>query len=326
MVQNKIGTIFCTLVLLNGLILPMGVNADSTKVVTIGADLTDTQRETVLSFFNVDENEVLVIEVSNQEERMYLEGIVNDSIIGTHTLSCCYINPTEDGGIQVKTANLTWVTENMLANALLTAGINNCQVIATAPFEVSGTGALTGILKAYETASEVELDEEKKQQATEELVISAELTEENNEDKVLEMINDLKEQAVNGELSDNLTSIINAVAEEYGVTVSDEAMSKLIDWLEKFEQLTYDVDQFSRAIDSLNNSIKGLSETVTEAKTETKGFFARIFEAIKNFFAMLFGKGKQVTEEVKDTIPSIFDEVNTDIFEFDTQIGDSQGE
>lgn len=295
-------------------------------VVTLGANLTEEQKELIMSFFAVDDSidyEELII--TNEDERKYLEGVVADSIIGTKTLSCAFVMPTTEGGILVKTANLNWVTDNMIANALLTAGIENCQVIATAPFEVSGTGALTGVLKAYESSTGTELEEDKKQQATEELVISAELTEDNDEDKVLEMLNELKEQAIKGELSDNVEDSINEVADKYGVNVPDEALSKITEWLKKFEQLTYDIDQFSQAIDKLNNSIKGLSDTVAETSEEAKGFFARIWEAICNFFANLFGKGKEVVEDVKTNAPTIFDQVNTDVFNFDGEetIGDS---
>ena len=59
-----------------------------------------------------------------------------------------YVEPTKKGnGINVKTANLTWVTSAMIATTLSTAGIENANVIAAAPFPVSGTGALTGVME-----------------------------------------------------------------------------------------------------------------------------------------------------------------------------------
>jgi uncharacterized protein YpuA (DUF1002 family) len=320
MKRKLIATIVGTILVASMMVNPLMINADSTRVVTLGADLTDTQKETVLNFFNVSEDEVIVVTVNNAEEREYLEGVVSDSIIGTHTLSCCYINPTTEGGIQVRTANLTWVTENMLANALLTAGIENCEVIATAPFEVSGTGALTGIFKSFETASDVQLDEDKKEAATEELVLSAEISDDNDEDKVLEMMNDLKQQAVSEDLdTDNLKDTIEDTANEYGVNLTDEQLNKLDDWLTTLKSLDYDLTKFTEAINDLNDTIKNSAENVAETTTEAKGFLARIWEAIVNFFKSLFGKG----EESIDKVSSIFDNVNTDVFEFDDTIGDS---
>ena len=82
--------------------------------------------------------------------------------IGTRTLSCAYVKPTQSGGIKVRTANLNYVTGNMIANALSTAGVTNCEAVAACPYEVSGTGALTGVIMAYESASGQKLDSTKK--------------------------------------------------------------------------------------------------------------------------------------------------------------------
>ncbi|MGN1411589.1 MAG: DUF1002 domain-containing protein [Oscillospiraceae bacterium] len=321
-----ISGILSVVLLSSTMIMPLNIHADSSRVVTLGADLSETQKETVLNFFNVSEDEVIIISVNNQEEREYLEGIVSNDIIGTRTLSCCYINPTNEGGIQVKTANLTWVTENMLANALATAGVENCQVIATAPFQVSGTGALTGILKSYETASEETLDEDKKEAATEELVISAELTDVNEEDDVLKFMNDIKSEAISNDVSeDKINDLITEKSEEHNVTISDEQLSKLNEWLKTLQSLNYNIESFTNAINNLNDTIKSKAEGVEVNTQEAKGFFARIWEAICSFFKSLFGKGEEVVQNAKDNIPSIFDEVNTDIFEFDENtLGDSE--
>ena len=46
--------------------------ADSSKVVTIGVNNTAEQRQTILNYFGVKENEVEIVTVNNQEERAYL--------------------------------------------------------------------------------------------------------------------------------------------------------------------------------------------------------------------------------------------------------------
>ncbi len=138
---------------------PMVVLADSETVVTIGADLTDEQKEKMYSYFGVDKNKVSIIEVTNEEERKYLEGVATEAQIGRRTLSCAYIQETEEGnGINVKIANLNMVTSSMIATTLSTAGIYNCNVVAACPIEVSGTGALTGIMKAFEKVTGEKLD------------------------------------------------------------------------------------------------------------------------------------------------------------------------
>ncbi|EPZ56440.1 hypothetical protein H477_2686 [[Clostridium] sordellii ATCC 9714] len=91
------------------------VFADSSKVVTLGANLTPEQKQTMLKYFGVNKNDAVILDVNNQEERKYLEGIAPESQIGTKTYSCAYVEPTKSGsGINVKTANITWVTSSMI--------------------------------------------------------------------------------------------------------------------------------------------------------------------------------------------------------------------
>lgn len=318
-----IATMLSAMVLLSSTLVPtLPVSADTCKVITLGEDLTEEQKETVLSFFNATESEAQIITVNNTEEHEYLDGIVDSSVIGTKTLSCCFINPTTEGGIKVKTANLNWVTDLQLANALATAGVENCEIVATAPFEVSGTGALVGILKAYETASETTLDEDKKSSATEELVLSAELTDDNNEEDVLQFMNDLKTQAVEGTLGENS---LDEVAEKYGITLGEDVRVQLQEWLDTFKTLSYDIEQFTESINNLNATITGLGESVS---TKSKGFFQKIVDWFKKIIAWI--QGKEYVEEVesmKDTASDFFNQIDTSVFNFDgdeNTIGDSE--
>ncbi len=129
--------------------------ADSYKSCTsIGADLNDEQVESVYSAFGITRGSGREIKVTNAEERQYLEGYVNESMIGTRSISCIYLNLTEAGsGMNITTSNITWCTPEMYVGALATAGITDAEIIVAAPFEVSGTAALTGIYKAYEELS-----------------------------------------------------------------------------------------------------------------------------------------------------------------------------
>lgn len=117
------------------------VFADGARVVTLGADLNENQRATMLKYFGVNENEVVILEVNNQEERKYLQGIATESQLGKKTYSCSYVEPTKSGsGINVKTANLTWLTSSMVASTLATTGMTDADVVVASVFPVSGTG------------------------------------------------------------------------------------------------------------------------------------------------------------------------------------------
>ena len=171
--RNMIAALLCSACLVAGRVNP--VFADATKVVTLGADLSDAQKQTMMKYFNVSADQVQILTVTNQDEHNHLDNIAPQEQIGSHTLSCAYVKPTQSGGIKVRTANLNWVTGNMIATSLSTSGVKNCEVIAACPMEVSGTGALTGIQMAYEKASGEKLDATKTKLANQEIVTTGEL-------------------------------------------------------------------------------------------------------------------------------------------------------
>ena len=300
-------------------------SADSVRTVTIGADLSEAQKEKIFEFFNTDETKANVIEITNQDERKYLEGVVADSIIGTHTYSCAYIEPTTEGGIFVKTANLNWVTAEMLGNALITAGIDNCNVLATAPFEVSGTGALTGVMKAYEVSTDTELDEDKKQLASEELVLTAELTDDdkNNQEDVLQAVNDIKQEVLDEKNPDDekINDIVINVTNDYNLNLTDEQLDKLNEMVKKFTELDYDKEDFKNSLDDFKDKLTNTAENLPTE--EAKNWFQKIWEAIVNFFKNLFSSGSEKVNEaageLSDSAESFFGNINTDVFEFDDE-------
>lgn len=307
---------------------PIVALADSEKVVTLGANLTEEQRQSMLDYFGVTEDEVMVVEVNNQEERAYLEGIATEAQIGTRTYSCAYIMPTNEGKINVKTANLTWVSTSMIANTLVTAGIDSCDVIAAAPKEVSGTGALTGIIKAYETVKDEQLDEEKKELAMEELLDTAELGNEIGQDEASAVMNEVKTQVIKENITDEeeIKEVINDVADYYDVEVSEEQASEVSELMSNIAQQDYDYDKLEGTMGDLQDKLVDNMDNIKESfLSKTEGgdgffasignFFSSIFGAIGDFFSNLFG-GSDSEEEGENTVTedenSILNNTNDD--------------
>lgn len=295
--------------------------ADSEKVVTLGADLTEDQKKSMMEYFGVSEDEVTIIEVNNQEERSYLEGIATESEIGTHTYSCAYIMPTSDGEINVKTAHLTWVSTSMIANTLVTAGIDSCDVIAAAPRDVSGTGALTGIIKAYEKVTDEELDQEKTELAMEELYDTAQLGQDIGQDQASAIMNEVKQQVLKDGVTDtnDVEEIVKEVSEYYDVNLSEEQTGKVAALMSNIASQDYDYDSIKGTMEGLQDKLVGSLDNIDESFLENSGdgggilaaigdFFAGIFKAIGNFFANLFGGSDDDAEEQKEE--SILDDTD----------------
>ena len=250
--------------------------ADASRVVTLGADLTQDQKNTMMQYFKANASEVQILTVTNADEREYLGNYIPLEQIGTRTLSCAYVKPTQSGGIKVRTANLNYVTGKMIANALSTAGISNCEAVAACPYEVSGTGALTGVMMAYETAVGQKLDTEKKDLATKEVVVTGNLAQQVGEDNATNIINQAKLQIIgeNVQNADEIYNIVNNIAVENNVNFSEAEMDAIVSLLQQIAQQSYDIEQMKNTLEEIQESMDKEDEvqaTETPAPEEGEG-------------------------------------------------------
>ena len=237
---------------------PVPAMADGTKVVTLGADLTQDQKNTMMNYFKADSSQVQVITVTNQDERDLLGNYVPSEQIGTRTLSCAYVKPTQSGGIKVRTANLNYVTCNMIATALSTAGVNNCEVVAACPYEVSGTGALTGVMKAYESASGQALDSTKKDLAAKEVVVTGNVGQQVGQDNATNIINQAKMQIIGDNIqnADEIYNIVNNIAVQNGITLSQDELDTIVSLLQQIAQQNYDIQEMKKTLEDIQQNLE----------------------------------------------------------------------
>lgn len=273
------------------LFIPTIAEADAVPgdvIVTLGADLSPAQREDLLKEMDVT-NEVETLEVTNEEEHVYLGDYISKTNIGSRALSSSKITMTQSGeGINVQTNNITWVSDKMYANALVTAGVEDADIYVTAPFEVSGTAGLTGLIKAYEVAAGVDIPEEQKQVANEEMVRTAELSESIGVDEATELINRIKEEIGDQpvESEEDLRALIQRVAGELGITLSDEELNGLVSLFMRMKDLDINWDQVQDQISKVRDN---LGEFLNKEETQSflssfLDFINQIIESIKGWF------------------------------------------
>lgn len=282
---NKLLILFMVL----SVVLVGGVNkvqADAYKVVTLGGNLTEQQKNDMLEYFKVNKQEVNVIEVNIDEEKKYLGDVASSEQIGTKSISCAYVEPTSSGGLQVSTNNIYWVSSSMIKNALITAGIKNANVKASAPFNVSGTAALTGILKGFENSTAGnKIDEETKKVANDELVTTGNLGDKIGKDEAAGLINEIKTEVVkeNPKTEGEIKNIVQNVVNNYNFNLSSEDVDKIVSLMSKINGLNLNFSDLKDQLNSVASQLKG-----SISSEEARGFFAKIIEAIKNFFSGLF--------------------------------------
>ncbi len=276
-------------VLLLGSMPALAAEEDEARVV-IGANLNDVQIGLVYESFGLTRGDVRELTVTNAEERDYLEGLVDESVIGTMSLSCVYIRRLPEGsGISVSCSNISWCAEEMYEAAMLTAGITDAEVVVTAPFAVSGTAALTGIYKAYEDMSGQSLVQEEKETAAEELIITAELAEITDEEAALSIIHELKlildqtKSMTDAELEEQ----IQEIAGSYGYTLSEELLARIVELCRSLEGLS--VEDLQSRIAGFRDTIESIGRTVENVS----GFgqkLAAFFQKALSFLQDIFGK------------------------------------
>jgi uncharacterized protein YpuA (DUF1002 family) len=262
---------------------------EGTTVVTLGEDLTEDQQTQMLDELGVNQD-VKKLTVSNEEEHQYLGNYIDAAKIGNKAISSAKITMTAAGtGIQVETKNINWVSEAMYANALATAGVTDAEVYVTAPFEVSGTAGLTGLLKAFEVAAGTEISEEQKQVANEEMVRTAELAEKIGVAEATELMMRLKEALGDTKLEtdEDYRNLVLNVAAELNIELSDADVDALVHLLKKLHGLNINWDQVS-------NQLKDIRDNLDEFlnREETKNFIRQfldflisLIDKLKNMFA-----------------------------------------
>ncbi|WP_238918850.1 DUF1002 domain-containing protein [Clostridium sp. YIM B02555] len=257
------------------------VFADSFKSVTLGADLSEAQKQEMLKAFGVTKNSASILEVTSKEEHTYLAKVASEAQLGNKAISCSYVEPTEKGGLNVSTNNLTWVNDGMIKNALITAGIENANVKASAPFEVSGTAALTGILKGFEnTSTGKKIDENKKEAANEELITTGDVGEKIGQNDASNLMNNIKKDVIKDKpkTKEELNKIVDKATNEYKDKLTDKDIENIRNVMSKINDLDLNYNNLKDQMNDITNQLKDKLNT-----KEAQGFFARLEEMFADF-------------------------------------------
>jgi uncharacterized protein YpuA (DUF1002 family) len=256
-------------------------------VVSLGKNLTAEQRKEMLNFFGVDEN-VKIIEVTNQEERESLGKYIDEKFLGTRAISSVYVKKLPEGeGITVESNNITWVTNDMYRNALITAGIKDAKIIVSSPVKVSGTAALTGVVKAFENITGEQITDKEKEIASEEIAKTAILGNEIGQKEAEELISNIKIYVIKNNIKNkgSIKKVAEEVAEELGIELTKEQMNEIVSLMKRISKLDLDIEQIKGQLKDLSDKI----DRITQRSIEIKSTLEKILDMITNLFNRLFG-------------------------------------
>ena len=159
----------------------------------------------------------------------------------------------------------------MYENALSTAGVSGADVVVAGPYEISGTAALVGTVKAYEEMTGETVDDDVLEGAVDEITTTGEVGEEiGSMDAAGDIVSDVKEKlAENPDMSDSeLEQTIKDAAEDAGYNLSDGTVQKIKDMTQNLQGLDIDWSKLSNILNS----------------DKAKGFFQRIADWFMGLF------------------------------------------
>jgi len=269
------------------------VQPEDKPVIVLGEDLSEEQKDTVLSLMGVTRNELenyTVLTVSNEDEHRYLGAYIDKSLIGDKALSSVMLTPAEEGsGVMVTTQNINYCTTGMYRNALLTAGLKDTHVLVVGPGPISGTAGLIGAVKGYEEMSGNAVSDSTLDIALNELITTGEIASTNGYgDEMEDFMAYVKGKLAAGELesSEDIIATIHEAEGQFGITLSDDQIQQVLGVMDK-------VNDLGLSPDTLLDQAEDLYQQFGE------DFFDQAEEAVK----------KGVTDSVNDYFDDMEDEV-----------------
>ncbi len=270
--------------------------AAASGVVTWGADLSMSERTKVAQVMGIQPGDITrELLVTNAEEHALLGETVPASYLGSRAVSSAYVRPMEAGsGLRISTHNITWVSRRMFAQALITAGVRDAEVIVAAPVPVSGTAALTGIFKAFEAAAGQELSRSAKELAGEELYITREVGESIGQEDAGRLIEMVKREVVDRKLTEReqIIDAIRRIAGELDISLSERDIGRIASLMSKLQRLDLRLDDLEKQLQQVSDSVSqlagqqtGLRGSLATWLQQLLDLLARLLEQFLSFAA-----------------------------------------
>ena len=312
MLRNKFKNIAFSLAIIMGIGVATPVFAKSDynpgDILALGSDLTDAQEAALRKYFNApDGTNTIYVTGKVIIEQLGLDPNDPANYAGG-CYSSAYVKLLDDNsGINVTATNLTEVTESMLMNALITSGITSADVKVSAPFKVTGTSALSGILAGVEEVGGFEISLKQKETAQKEIETTVAVGDEIGSEEASTLINDVKTEVIKEqpETEEEIKEIVENITNQYNVNISVNAKDSIVNLMSDVNDLDLDYSELKNSLKEASNKLSNnLKELGIKLKEE--GFFEKIknwFVDLWDKFISLFRSSDSNEEENTDSIP-----------------------
>lgn len=261
-------------------------------IVVYGSNLSAEEKESVKIALRVaQESEVDEITISGQDLAKYIK----DSNPSSRMYSSAKITRQDAGqGLTISVVtpeNITQVTAEMYASAMLTAGIEDAIVEIAAPKPVTGHSALVGIYKAYEVRTGETLDIERTDVANDELSVATSLAESAGvtDEQVAELITQIKKVIAENkpESREEVQKIVEDQLEKLQINLSEQDRQLLIDLMDRISNLNIDFSKLSTQLSDLSSKFQEQFGNLMEDEgfwNGVKNFFNNLIDTVSSWF------------------------------------------
>lgn len=272
-------------------VIPLGFAGQADQVViTYGetAYMNQQYKSVVDDYFASKAN----VDINNVESKVITAGDVNKISSGysgkmynsNQIFSSALLDLNQNGEITVDVDNsITTITPQMYMSALKTAGIQGGHVYVTSPVSATGESALAGIMDCYEQATDVEIPDNVKEAASQEISTEAQIINNSNvsADDLSKMVDDVKEKVNEENITDHATivNIINDYSTTYNINISDSDIENLADTIEQVQSVQDDANAYKEQISDIVDSsgIDSASDKISDSGFSLDGLFNSIF-------------------------------------------------
>lgn len=246
------------------MLIPVGFSGEVNSVVITYGETTHANSEyksIVDNFFKTQAN----VDLSSADSKIITAGQVNKisgGITGKYynsnqILSSALVDLNDNDNLEVSVdkSKITTITGDMYISALKSAGITKGHVYVTSPVQATGESALAGIMNSYEQATDVEIPENVKQAATDEIYTEAQIV--NNSgvdaDKLSDLVDDVKKEVSKDNVTDHgrIVNIINNYVQNNNINITNSDIENLANSIEQVQNVQGDVNYYKNKVGNI---------------------------------------------------------------------------
>ena len=264
-----------------GMLIPVGFSTNDSQVVITYGETTYNNanyKTTVDTFFennaggnlkNIDSKIITASDVNKISGSITGKTYSSDQVFSSALVD---LKENDNLEVSVDKSKITTITGDMYISALKSSGITAGHVYVTSPVEATGESALAGIMNSYEEVTDVEIPDNVKEAANNEIYTQAEIVKNSNVDaeKLSDLVDDVKEEVKVNNVTDHNTivNIINNHTVTNNINITNSDIENLATSIEQTQNVQGDVNTYQSEVSDVMNGTNA-----SEQKGFLDGFF-----------------------------------------------------